>query len=288
MAAFASAGPAEILRASQKDEVFSDRLQNYWSEILLKLGGSRLWMNIKHFKIGYLFYGTLTTLSGLQTLGEEYTGIVQVNSSKSDIPTFFKRVIMVLLDCFGSVIITSLCSQVEKYFKNNPFIRQKVKKDVLNCISTLKNIIPFIENFHRANFYASGGFFQLSKRLTGTHYVLARRWLKDYQSINGFRLLGFVTFVHLVIVSMSGTWFWLNMSEKSNINIEPQKSSLFQTTKGRMCTLCLEERRNVCTTPCGHLFCWTCIMDWLQTQNQCPLCRERITPSRVVHLKNHL
>uniref|UniRef100_A0A1B6DG58 RING-type E3 ubiquitin transferase n=1 Tax=Clastoptera arizonana TaxID=38151 RepID=A0A1B6DG58_9HEMI len=189
MAAFASAGPAEILRASQKDEVFSDRLQNYWSEILLKLGGSRLWMNIKHFKIGYLFYGTLTTLSGLQTLGEEYTGIVQVNSSKSDIPTFFKRVIMVLLDCFGSVIITSLCSQVEKYFKNNPFIRQKVKKDVLNCISTLKNIIPFIENFHRANFYASGGFFQLSKRLTGTHYDIENEDDMEQQPFKKIKIL---------------------------------------------------------------------------------------------------
>ena len=31
---------------------------------------------------------------------------------------------------------------------------------------------------------------------------------------------------------------------------------------GRNCTLCLEERTNSCSTECGHLFCWDCIVGW--------------------------
>lgn len=31
---------------------------------------------------------------------------------------------------------------------------------------------------------------------------------------------------------------------------------------GRSCTLCLEERTDSCSTECGHLFCWNCIMNW--------------------------
>lgn len=31
---------------------------------------------------------------------------------------------------------------------------------------------------------------------------------------------------------------------------------------GRNCTLCLEERTNTCSTECGHLFCWDCIVGW--------------------------
>jgi len=30
----------------------------------------------------------------------------------------------------------------------------------------------------------------------------------------------------------------------------------------RTCTLCLEERTDSCTTECGHLFCWNCIVGW--------------------------
>jgi peroxin-10 len=31
---------------------------------------------------------------------------------------------------------------------------------------------------------------------------------------------------------------------------------------GRNCTLCLEERTDSCSTECGHLFCWGCIVGW--------------------------
>lgn len=31
---------------------------------------------------------------------------------------------------------------------------------------------------------------------------------------------------------------------------------------GRNCTLCLEERTDSCSTECGHLFCWNCIVGW--------------------------
>lgn len=32
--------------------------------------------------------------------------------------------------------------------------------------------------------------------------------------------------------------------------------------EGRNCTLCLEERTDSCATECGHLFCWSCIVNW--------------------------
>lgn len=36
----------------------------------------------------------------------------------------------------------------------------------------------------------------------------------------------------------------------------------FEVESQDKCTLCLEKRKNSAATSCGHLFCWTCIVEW--------------------------
>lgn len=53
----------------------------------------------------------------------------------------------------------------------------------------------------------------------------------------------------------------------------------------RKCTLCLEPYKDPSVTTCGHVFCWTCVQDWVREKAECPLCRTSIQGNKVLPLR---
>ncbi|KAK3684462.1 peroxisome biogenesis factor 10 [Vermiconidia calcicola] len=53
----------------------------------------------------------------------------------------------------------------------------------------------------------------------------------------------------------------------------------------RKCTLCLEPMKDPSVTTCGHVFCWSCVTDWLREQPMCPLCRQSALVQHVLPLR---
>jgi len=53
----------------------------------------------------------------------------------------------------------------------------------------------------------------------------------------------------------------------------------------RKCTLCLEELKDPAATQCGHVFCWTCIGDWVREKPECPLCRRATLVQHILPLR---
>ncbi|CAM9622661.1 unnamed protein product [Choristocarpus tenellus] len=63
----------------------------------------------------------------------------------------------------------------------------------------------------------------------------------------------------------------------------PPDAVLFPSSH-RRCSLCMAPREYASATPCGHLFCWECIVGWCQTNPECPLCRQPVQPQAIVCL----
>lgn len=53
------------------------------------------------------------------------------------------------------------------------------------------------------------------------------------------------------------------------------------------CNICLDTARDAVVSMCGHLFCWPCLHQWLETRPSrqvCPVCKAAISKEKVVPL----
>ena len=47
------------------------------------------------------------------------------------------------------------------------------------------------------------------------------------------------------------------------------------------CPICLNNLKNNVTLPCGHSYHSECILNWIEKNNTCPICRIKLNWTRV-------
>ena len=305
MSVLKPAGQGEILRAAEKDESYLSSLQQKLTSLGLEVLGPQVWLRHSWLcePLTRLLYLSLTTLSDLQTLGEEYTGLVQLNR-RGRLPSKYRRFLMIVLQTFGPHLLKYLIKNVENIVKNNQNIREDAKKTLLTTISYSEIVLDFLSRINVCLFYFHGTFYQLAKRLTGIRYVNFREaeagQEEEDNTRSSFRLMGGLASVQLVLTLLYGVYkarrLFLTDSPAPPADSEVISQSESDgaggyVKPGERCSLCLDRlgSRGVTTaTPCGHLYCWSCLLDSLARQPDCPLCRQPVQPSRIIPCRNYL
>ncbi|XP_029647018.1 peroxisome biogenesis factor 10 isoform X2 [Octopus sinensis] len=293
---FRRAGQAEILRSNQKDEFYISYLRSTLSETFQSIVGMRSWIHLrKELEVFADFtYFLLTTAAGFQTLGEEYVNIIQVDGTLRAPVSTMRRSFMILLHVWTPYVFQRFFDKCQKDLMKPDsslrFLSLHSKEFLIKMIPVVKQCMLFCHRFHLTAFYLRGIFYHIAKRLLGVHYI--QFTLKPKTRFGIFWLLGWLTASQLLGgVLISAYQFHKTLQDlKSKVISSPLsicKVKSVATASSHQCPLCLELRHETTVTPCGHLFCWSCILEWCQTKGECPLCREKLLSCRLIYLQNY-
>ncbi|KAJ7293841.1 Pex12 amino terminal region-domain-containing protein [Mycena rebaudengoi] len=316
---FPRAQQAQIIRANQRDLYHVSSLKDQVETVLRAWLGTR-WLSRWDKEVDLLvklgYYG-LTTARATQTLGEEYTGIWQYSGLHNSLPPPpLVRAALVLLPTVPAYLLARWGNN------DTPDTQPSRFRSALKAVPTTLEILTEI---NLALFYVHGTYYDLVKRLLGIQKVSSIPQDPHTQPPS-YSLLGIllgVRLLHRLVVFLRRTSSEKSPTVKGKqrksttpetfIDERPVSNFLGPVDPegeparpaeedertmldiasipdalraGRNCTLCLEERTDSCSTECGHLFCWSCIVGWGREKAECPLCRQSLTLTRLLPVYN--
>jgi hypothetical protein len=280
--------------------------------------------NIEEFS--KLIFNTVNYLLRKDKLspGEEYTNISkEFKGGKFKLVSYvisaslqnyiLKRIHSKLIEYFevksqGPLIRESM-SSVKYYYL-------LIKNVMIKLYYEYSNFDNLLEKFEEMQFcllFLEGTNYTFIQKIFGFGYFAKNKGSANHEQIiskSGFKFFGYLLLFKVLtqIYYLVKKIFYMLKDEKqktidnkysTNIlqNSEPKKFNVKlkysehtlnnSENKNKMCLLCLDIREGSSLTKCGHLFCWKCIIAYLQTNPQCPFCRLECNPQNVVYLKNY-
>lgn len=197
----------------------------------------------------------------------------------------------------------------------------RVQEYILEHLDSLTSPSPFYA-LSLATFYFTGAYYHLSKRIWGLRYVFTKRIDESEQRV-GYEVLGVLLVLQMTIqgiIHLRKTIKSFQEEQESGSQVAPVEKQKGETSlssiqnpssiptldastprydlsenpsavawipegQNQKCTLCLELFKDPSVTTCGHVFCWTCVRDWVREKPECPLCRQEVLASKILPVR---
>lgn len=253
-----------------------------------------------------IYYGA-NSMRLRQTLGEEYAYLRQYNVHDHVFISKKRLVLYVLLETFGETVILKFISSIL-----NKWIRKHVEEapqetHTLSLLNRLglaicrqagdsQSIFAAIMKFHTAVFYLDGSYLTLTKRISGIRFLQS---VKIPQHAFTYKRIGllilFQLFISLGLMAYritrdtidSGKPTKIIERRSDNLDIADglQKNDQYGS-KTLNCGICFDTLAGPSAIPCGHVFCWDCIVKSSQFKGECPSCRKSFETKEITFLGN--
>ena len=232
-------------------------------------------------------------ISGLMLIKSKFSSYQLISEEYLNINILYKNkfLLFLLLNSFESLIIKyidKLFQLLYSFFFNPQNNTEKINyygkniKNILKHIKNLQNIIlgiTFYKSFVPKENISIFDNLEKPIKLLGCGFIIKNAY-------NIFLNIKNIFNVYYIDEEPKK----LEKSEMKEDKGESCYSNIIENNDDNenICLLCLNKYEQVCCTPCGHLFCWSCIHLFLNEKNFCPKCKLNCKPQEILFLQNYL
>lgn len=293
-------GQQEYLRAAQRD---SDLLRSFKAAVLQAVqmvvrpetAGRYLSEVALAAEVTYYGLCLLGRQDLPQTLGEEYVSISLANfpllrpikrvlgstnylrAAHHFFPVLPQLSLYLLLKLLLPYLIRVFSQYRDKVIRNKLV---KTGTDFLPSVSDLWEKVAL--KLHLAAFFLWNGADEVAKTVAGLVYI------RHYRAENSgpkFPILGWIVLFHGLLelfLLLKKSYFDYKIAGKT----EEKREVTSEIYIEKRCGLCLDTRNKASCAPCGHVFCWDCLIAATQVKPLCPECRHPAPPETILQLRN--
>jgi hypothetical protein len=130
-----------------------------------------------------------------------------------------------------------------------------------------------------------------NKHFTFIETLLGIRYVYTYKNDQirevSYAIEGYLLLATFIVKAVKTLYTIFKSKEKKATEptiAKPKQQSAMQSkasaakTEKTLCRICYDDIKNKSSTKCGHVFCWTCIIQTLEMSPECPVCRSSCKP----------